>query len=92
MVDGGETANDKQSDCHFRRGGCETTGDRRNADTDKKDLHHAVAALFVGNPAGRNGTQSKRHHAGCRIRKQFCVTHVPIERELENGRYENQDE
>ena len=93
MIDRGEHADHEQPDADLQRRLGQSGRDRGEPDADEEHHHHAFAAPFVGEPAGRIGEHPEGEEAGRRVFEQIAVAEPPFADERERrDRREDQRE
>ena len=94
MVDRGEHADHEQPDPDLQRRLRKSGRDRGEPDADEEHDHHALAAPFVREPAGRIREHAEREEAGRRVFEQFAVAELPFarERQRRDGREDQREQ
>ena len=85
MIDRREDADDEEPGADLQRALGEAGGDGGEADADKEDAHHAVAAPLVRQPAGRQREEAKGEEAGCGIGQERGIADIPLAAQRQGG-------
>ncbi len=78
MVDGGEYADNEQSEPDLEGRAREGRGDGGEADANEEHAHHALAAPLVGEPAGGQREYAEGEEAGRGVFQQLGVAEPPF--------------